>query len=182
MVIDGQFPIPGRPLSLHTDLADAAALCEILHGVAQVWPTNPPAMKVAREAIWFMWELPRLPRPLVENKYPRSYPWSPQARERVTLSPNRPAGGWSLTYEHLRPQRSLLRELLITKERIDPAVLLAKLRVDRVAAIITKAEDSILTRAGLGAKMPPSDDGTNPWARYVSAGLDVADFRPLDAA
>lgn len=76
----GEIPAPGRPTSLGVaaDRADAADLLEILTVVRRHRDRDSGnAYKVAREALWFMWEQRRLPRPLIRGKYPVSYPGRP---------------------------------------------------------------------------------------------------------
>lgn len=130
-------PDPGRPVRLLEDRADAEALATALHGIGAAWRRYPQALKAARESVWYVWERPRLPRPLIASKYPMSYPWSPAARSIYVETPVRPAGGWALLFEHLRPQRPLLIDLLSEPAMIDPDVLADKLREHLVAAVIT---------------------------------------------
>ena len=78
-------PLPGRPESLGraTDLRDARAVLAILNACAETLGPERPRIgliRIVREALWFIWEAPRLPRPLVATKYPEPYPWSSGAR------------------------------------------------------------------------------------------------------
>lgn len=134
-------------------------------------------MRVLREVLWFSWEQPRLPRPLVQSKYPRSYPWSPAAAKEAN-EPYRP-GGRGLIMEHLRPRRLLVVELLARASTVTPEDLAALLHQHITTAVITVEEDRLLSASKLNFSMPAGDDGTDPWARYVAAGLDPASFAPV---
>src|SRR4051794_23537630 len=66
------------------------------------------SMRVLREALWFIWEEPRFPQPLVASKFPKPYPWSPRARAIFDAhAGKRPKGGWGLVIEHLYPRELL---------------------------------------------------------------------------
>jgi hypothetical protein len=80
------FPEPGRLTSLGTDedRIDAGSLLEVCRACEPVRDRRKAGTtNVVRQALWNMWELPRIPRPLMVNKYPPSYPWSPAARAAV---------------------------------------------------------------------------------------------------
>ena len=127
-----------------------------------------------------MWEAPRLPDPRLQGKYPLAYPWSPAARARVEGTDwRRPPGGWRLVIEHLRPRTLLVMRALASAESLTSESLVDMLHHEISSAIVTKEEDERLTRARLGSTMPLGDDGSNPWARYIAAGLDVSDFDPI---
>src|SRR4051794_18522092 len=108
---------PGRPTSLgrSTDLRDTRAVLSVAAACRKTLRPERARSgpgRVLREALWFMWEEPRLPRPLVASKYPTSYPWSPKARARFAEHEGRrPKGGWGLVIEHLYPRELLVAEL-----------------------------------------------------------------------
>ena len=63
---------------------------------------------VVRQALWSLWELPRLPRPLVQGRYPVIYPWSAAARAAYEANAKAPKGGRGLVLEHVRPRNILI--------------------------------------------------------------------------
>jgi hypothetical protein len=177
-------PSPGRPLTLgvDADLVDAGALFAIIeagraligHGRARSG-----AGRVLREAIWFLWEQPRLPGPLVASKYPPSYPWSPEARRAYSANHGRrPPGGWSLVIEHMYPRELLVAELLDDAAIATATDVVEVLSARLIAAVVTTNEDRIL---------PPrsrvlrdwSAYAADPWVRYRMSGLPVDQFRAL---
>ena len=106
-------PSVGRPVSLghERDLADAAAILRIMRVLHERRRAGASVHKIARESVWFLWESPRLPRPLVRSKYPESYPWSPGARQALqsVLDEGQAAGRVTgLIIEHLIPMKLLL--------------------------------------------------------------------------
>ena len=111
-------PTPGRPatLALTADQEDAGALLAVAAACRKALPPGRPRSgpaRVLREALWFIWEGPRLPDPLVASKYPKPYPWSPGARAvHAEHSGKRPKGGWGLVIEHLYPRELLVAEFL----------------------------------------------------------------------
>jgi hypothetical protein len=135
---------------------------------------NRPAgrARVLREALWFLWEQPRLPRPLVRSKYPKSYPWSPAARALVRSGV--PGG---LVLEHVEPRSLLVADLLRDAEGWTPESFAAVLHRRTGAAVLTVADGRRLTAAGFSRSMP--DGGHGVWARYVAAGIDLTAFAPL---
>lgn len=136
------------------------------------------ARRVLREAVWFLWEAPRLPKPLLDAKYPLAYPWSPRARE-VAQAGSRPPGGWGLVIEHAVPRTILVTTLLTDPTTREPAQTLALLVGGTRAAVITRDDDALLNAAGLRHQMPERADPGDGWARYRAAGLDPAMFSPL---
>ncbi|PZE33929.1 hypothetical protein [Curtobacterium sp. MCPF17_031] len=168
-------PEPGRPRALSSDLDDAEHLLTVTVGLARM--TNRPAARarVLREALWFLWEQPRLPRPLLRSKYPNAYPWSPAAIARVRSGQS---GG--LVLEHLEPRVLLVSDLLARADEWTPATFAAELHRRAGAAVVTQEDDRRLTSAGFARAMPETSDG--PWARYVASGIDVAAFRSLSSA
>lgn len=160
-----------------TEAKDAPVLLGVVRAVSGsgVHVGETARQKVVREAIWFLWEEPRLPGPRVGNKYPVAYPWSAAASDIARLG-RRPADGWGLVIEHLHPLRNLISELLRTAPDLTVARLQQLLDTHLTSAVITKAEDADLTRAGVAAIAVES---TDPWHRYRLAGLAVDTFRPL---
>ncbi|MDD2858149.1 MAG: hypothetical protein PHU75_05670 [Candidatus Nanopelagicales bacterium] len=174
-------PEPGRPTSLDSDFADATSILSIVQATSALsgHVGASARSRIVREAIWFGWEHPRLPRPLVASKYPTSYPWSAAARNRFHQVVQRPTGGWGLVFEHLRPRGMLVRQALAQADRIDAAEMLNLLREEVSAAVITREEDKQIDRAAVGGAYPPGDDGSDLWARYRYAGLELSGFAPL---
>jgi hypothetical protein len=134
---------------------------------------------VLREALWFIWEKPRLPAPLVASKYPKPYPWSPGARaEYRRHSGKRPEGGWGLVLEHLYPRELFVADLLSNSERASSADVVELLNGRLMGAVVRRDEDRQLpTRAQSAGAW--HDYAADPWLRYRSAGLPLADFGPL---
>src|SRR5437763_206556 len=110
-------PPPGRPTTLgpKQDLEDAAALLKVVEACRPMLGAGRPRtgpVRLVREALWFFWEQPRLPRPLVASKYPLPYPWSLEAQAVWNGGKtHRPPGGWGLIIEHLYPRELLVRDL-----------------------------------------------------------------------
>ena len=162
-----------------SDQADASVVLAVARGFAE-WEaaTGQRAghMKPLREVIWFYWHHPRLPRPLVSNKYPYAFPWTPAARAAMR-QPKR-----ELIFEHMRPLALLMREMLTEHGGgIDRIVeLLRGGGLD--AVVMTKHEDALVTRHGYGEKMPPGwRPGDDPYERYRASGIDPVLFAPLSA-
>jgi hypothetical protein len=91
-------PSPGRLGSLGEDRdhGDAELIVRIVQWSRETIELGRrgSAARLLREAMWFAWEEPRLPPPLVSRKYPRSYPWSPLARlAHTSVDGRRPQGG-----------------------------------------------------------------------------------------
>ena len=175
---------PGRPRSLGraADLADARAVLLIAAAcrktLRQERPRSGPA-RVLREALWFIWEEPRLPRPLVASKYPKSYPWSPGARAVFGQHVGkRPKGGWGLVIEHLYPRELLVADLLKGDEGAKAAGAVELLTERLMAAVVTRDDDRQLpTRAQSDRAW--HEYASDSWLRYRSAGLQLDDFAPL---
>lgn len=136
---------------------------------------------VARQALWSFWELPRLPRPLVQNKYPLSYPWSSAARESYVANPKAPKGGRGLILEHVRPRNILLETMIESSEQLTAGELIGYLNRFLAGAVITKEEDLLLTNAGV-AYAPLDAHDPDPWARYRTAGIDPDTFAAVEPA
>jgi hypothetical protein len=147
------------------DLADAALVANVATAL-RAWRDatgRPPSSKVLREAIWFFWQAPRLQRPLVAKKYPRSAPWSEEAAGivlRGEVIKDR------LAIEHTEPLNRTYRWLL--DDIPNPETIAAELS-GRLGCVIVTAEQ--------GRAIP--DAGT-PHERYTAAGLDLSSFRSLD--
>jgi hypothetical protein len=173
-------PIPGRPLRLASDEKDAEHLLAVIRGLAAFTAQPADCDRVLREALWFLWEKPRLPRPLVVSKYPAVYPWSPAARATVAAGRGWRAGGMGLVFEHLAPRALLRQEIIARVEALTAESLAELLHSSITAAVITRDEDAAITRAGLSHRQP--DEAAGPWSRYLAADLDVANFAPLEGA
>jgi hypothetical protein len=122
-----------------------------------------PATKMLREAVWFFWQRPRLDRPLVASKYPRSAPWSEAAADAVLSGV---AGKDRLVIEHLTPMNRTLRWLIDDAPTLKAVI--SELPARLACAVVTKEESAALP-----------DEGS-PEERYAAAGLDLAAFRPLE--
>lgn len=177
-------PTPGRPESLgvERDRADAAAIMTVhnvvrttlARGVPPAWPNH-----LAREALYDLWERPRLPQPLVGPKYPVAYPWSSEAR-RLYESLTRPALRGQLVLEHLAPRAILIGKLVQQSASLTVNEFLQLIQQGVVAAVITNQEDKTLGAAKVGKSYPAgADPVADPWCRYRFAGLDLAGFEPL---
>lgn len=176
-------PEPGRPRQLGTpmDDLDAQAVLDIARACrsASRAGSRAAAMRVLREALWFLWEEPRLPRPLVASKYPRSYPWPPVARARLEEhAGNRPQGGWGLVIEHLYPRELLVGYLLDEGAEWEATDAVALLTTRLMAAIVTRDEDRQLPTRAKSAR-PWDDYRSDPWLRYHASGLRLDEFGPL---
>ncbi|MGH2920147.1 MAG: hypothetical protein ACRDLS_16335 [Solirubrobacteraceae bacterium] len=137
------------------------------------------SMRVLREALWFIWEEPRLPRPLVASKYPKPYPWSPRARATFDAhAGKRPRGGWGLVIEHLYPRELLVAYLLDEGAHRDAADAVDILTARLMAAVVTRDDDRQLPTRAQSAR-PWDDYASDPWLRYRAAGLQLEDFAPV---
>ena len=178
-------PTPGRPVALggFVDREDAGALLAVAKACRTTLradrPRSGPA-RVLREALWFIWEGPRLPHPLVASKYPKSYPWSPGARAvYAEHSGKRPDGGWGLVIEHLHPREFLVAELLDGTEVAENGRAAELLGERLMAAVVTRQEDRQLPTRRQSAR-PWREYASDPWLRYRAAGLPLEEFGPLD--
>jgi hypothetical protein len=173
---------PGRPLSLgkSEDVEDAAGLLFVLQGcrIMRI-RRHAGTTHVARQALWSFWELPRLPRPLIQNKYPPAYPWSGDARAVYEAREVAPSGGRGLVLEHLMPQNLLLDDLIQRSNKLTIHRLVRELSTRLIGTVVTKDEDRMLTAAGLAFVAPPDADPIDLWARYRAAGLNIQGFKPL---
>jgi hypothetical protein len=136
-------------------------------------------MRVLREALWFFWEEPRLPRPRVASKYPMPYPWSRDARSVFENDAGkRPDGGWGLVIEHLYPREFLVGYLLDEGADRDAKAVAEMLSARLMAAIVTRDEDRQLPTRAQSAR-PWEEYAADPWLRYRAAGLPIATFAPI---
>lgn len=169
---------PGKPVMLPTDRADAEdilTVVRVLNGVRDILGASILG-RVLKEFLWAKWERPRLPKPLVDGKYPYAYPWSARARAAWHASPRRAGRPAALVIEHVVPKRELLNEIAANATELDVDELLALLRGAHAAVVLSKEEDAQVTAAGFGYASP---DASDVWARYRAAGLDLAGFGPL---
>jgi hypothetical protein len=168
--MEGDDP-PGRD-----DQADAALVAAVANAVREWRATTGSTrgdLKLLREAVWFYWERPRLPRPLVRGKYPTTVLWSVDARAAYHADTKRSPG---LVIEHTHPMTLLLEELLATPGLdADAARELLSRRVDFV--VITADENRRLEAAGVSRQLVKGT--SDQLARYRKACLDTAGFKPL---
>lgn len=170
-------PAPGRPASLgeEEDLLDGEAVyavVEACRSIAGRGRARSGPGRLLREAIWIVWEQPRLPRTLLDGKYPLRYPWSPSARGTVATQSRRPQG---LAIGHLYPHEQLAADLLA--EANDSPAGTVRLLGERIAAaVVTRQEDRLVNAL---AGMPWEAHEADPWCRYRLA-LAVADFSVME--
>lgn len=158
-----------------TDLRDARLVGHVAEALRD-WEENAGRRgptKPLREAIWFYWQSPRLPRPRIRGKYPVAFPWTAAARD----SYHRDPVDVKLVIEHTEPM-TLVMDDVLREPRTDRQV--ASLLTDRLACVVvTRDEDRRITAAGYGLAGPDGDQ--DPLARYRAAGIDVDRIAPLDA-
>jgi hypothetical protein len=126
----------------------------------------PASAKILREAIYFHWEGPRLPRGRKRSPLLRHSPAAREQRSRGDLR--------GLVYEHVLPISHVIRGLLADVPENEQA-LRRVLQAAPEAVIITKAEDAAIDAAGMREVVPPDGD---PWGRYRAAGLNPEEFSP----
>jgi len=174
--VEGDGPPPGRPISLgdNEDLLDAEALYAVVEACRSLAGRDRArgAGRLLREAIWTLWEQPRLPPTLLDGRCPTSYPWSPSARGTVATQAKRPQG---LVIGHLYPLERLAGDLMdeCNGSALDTVALLQG-RI--ISAILTRQEDR-LVRSPTG--MPWEAFEADPWCRYRVV-LPVGEFAPID--
>lgn len=155
------------------DLRDAAIVRAVATALRD-WEASTGrrgSTKPLREAIWFYWQSPRLPRPRIRGKYPAEFLWTADARDAYRRDPK----GAALVMEHTEPISVVIGEL-IQQDRPDAEV--AVLLADRLACVVvTRDEDRRITAAGYGVSAPGSDG--DPYARYRAAGISVEGIAPL---
>ncbi len=174
-------PQPGHLRALPSDTDDSEALLTIIRSLTSMSAEVPRSAlnRVLREVIYFTWEHPRLPHPLVQSKYPQQFPWSPGARRLLESAPVRPQGGYGLVFEHVIPKQILYSTLLNNAGGLNREELMVMLRQGIAIAIVTKAEDQQLQR-GLNHSWDEYVD--DPWLRYRNAGFKLTQYRPLALA
>lgn len=172
---------PGQLVRRDDDVEVAAQMLRVIQALHEVRDLMGGTVygRALKEVLWFRWEQPRLPRPLVNGKYPFAYPWSAQAREIWHRSPSRSGRPGQLVIEHIVPKRELLAKIVEETESLTVERLLDLLREAHSAVVISKEEDSLVTKAGWAHRSP---DPTDVWARYRAAGLDIDGFAPLKTA
>jgi hypothetical protein len=160
------------------DVVDAALVADVAIALRR-WEAaigRQAVLRPLREAIWFVWERPRLPKPLVRGKYPEQVHWSAHARQLHLHGDSRR----ELVIEHAAPMRLLMRRLIDDTE-LTTHRCLEQLRAGGKWLVITREENTLLSAAGVADRMPDSVrfDPEDPWARHRHAGLDVDAFAPL---
>src|SRR4051812_29360366 len=105
------------------DRIDATLIASMLSATAAWEAATGRRMprKPLREAVWFVWQQPRLPQPLVRSKYPMTVPWTAAARAAYLDNPN-----CDLVIEHVEPIHVLLDRLLTVAN--DPDAVAGELR------------------------------------------------------
>jgi hypothetical protein len=115
---------------------------------------------------------------VVSTQYPKVWPWSPAARSILAANPKRPPGGFGLVLEHVRPRNILTNSMIVSAHRMEAGELIGYLNRFMAGAVITKAEDALLTKAGV-AFGPRDQNDADPWARYRTAGIDPDTFESV---
>jgi hypothetical protein len=155
------------------DLQDARCLALILEATRQ-WESatdTTTSMKPLREWIWFTWQKPRLPRPLVRGKYPVSWLWSLAARDAYFGDPR----GCALVVDHVEPIARVIRDL-IDGVAWDGVSLATALHARLECRVITAQENSSLTGVGVASRSAAKPG----MSRYAAAAIPDDDFLPLD--
>ena len=173
---------PGRLISLgeEEDLIDARGLLDVALACRDMRDRRKAGTThIANQALWSFWEMPRMGA-RVDSKYPKAWPWSPEARHRYQSNAGRkPVGGWQLVYEHVRPRGIIAGGIIEGAHTFTPASLVAHLNHFMAGAVITKAEDRLFHQAKV-ARSPLDVNDPDVWTRYRTAGLDPDTFAPLD--
>jgi hypothetical protein len=170
-------PAPGRPASLgeEEDMADGEAVYAVVEACRSTIDrgrARSGSSRLLREAIWIVWEQPRLPRTLLDGKLPLRYPWSPSARGTVATQSRRPQG---LVVGHLYSHSQLANDLL-EQDNDSPAATVRLLRERIVSAVLTRQEDRLVSAL---AGMPWEAHEADPWCRCRLA-LGVEDFAVME--
>ena len=175
------FPV-GRLVSLgpEQDAADAQDILDVL----AVWRrrqqrSGKEPLKQARETLDRWWEKRRTQRSSATGQNLPSHPWSPAAR---ALAESGEALQFKLVLEHLWPARAVLGRVIAHLDQLDGPTLAQLLHLEMGYAVITKAEDVAVGRAGMRDIWLP-----DPWDRYRSLempeelrrALAPEGFRPL---
>lgn len=169
---------PGHLEQLPTDEHDAGAILLVAKALSSMSPGvfESSLIRVLREAIYFTWEQPRLPKPLVQGKYPRAFPWSADAREILEQHQARPTGGYGLVFEHVIPKHILCSTLLSESQRLTCSELVRSLHDGIAVAIVSKREDQQLPK---GLDRTLAEYLADPWLRYRGSGVDLSRVAPL---
>ncbi len=160
------------------DRLDAAAIHKVFQGLQIIRSTSGFTNKLARESIVKIWQEPRMPKMRYTHNKPLEYPWSPLARD---LFFNGETVG-ALVLEHVVPISHLCDDIFITLNEAnctDEKIynLLIKSHSPLSFTIITKAEDDVVTGAGLRSALSELD---GEWARYEQAlGLKEEHFKAI---
>ncbi len=165
----GRAARPGVASARSDDQADLALILEVVRAYSEHASVTGrvSGIKVIREAIFFVWEQPRLPD---GGKYSLALPHSPSARVQRAAGQRK-----GLVFEHVLPISIVVRRLL-QDVPADEQALRAVLDATSDRVIVTKDEDKRITAAGFGARVPDEGD---PWSRYGCLGLNKGDFLPL---
>ncbi|WP_326551472.1 hypothetical protein [Micromonospora sp. NBC_01813] len=165
---------PVAAVILERDSADLRCLAALLdaHRQWEIETKSRASIKALREWLWFYWQVPRRPQPLVRSKYPAPFPWSEEARLAIIADPN-----CALVMEHCEPVHLVIRDLL-DHPLVDLNQLRELLHTRLACCVITKAEDAAINAAGFGTRMVPGAEHDR-WARYRAAGIDPERFRPF---
>ena len=116
--------------------------------------------KALREPIFFLWELRN-----TNKKHEAAMYRSKKAEGLI-------AGGGKLIYDHAVPFSYLQKELLALDSVTTKTVEEVLLR-HGIACLITKEEDRMLNKAGLGRKMPDGWNKQDCLARYSAIGIEI---------
>lgn len=175
MIVENQLNSFGE----ERDRLDAAAIHTVLRGLKTVRPHSTGFVnKLARESIVKIWQEPRMPELRYTHNKPLEFPWSPLARDLFFTGETVGA----LVLEHVIPISHLRDEIFdkIDEEDCTDEViydLIIKSHTPLSFTVITKAEDNLLTSAGLRSALSELD---GEWARYSQAlGLNKDDFRAV---
>lgn len=163
-----------------TDSERAAHILEVARALGNVKDLMGRSIhdRAFKEVIWSKWEHPRLPRPLIDGKYPASYPWSLAARETYTRSPLKSGRTGELVIEHVLPKSELLALIEEQLPTLTASSMAELLHEWCCAVVLTRDEDRRITRAGFGGRRPNTED---MWSRYSAAGIDLSTFETLHA-
>lgn len=166
-------PPPVAAVRLDRDTADLRCLAALLdaHRRWEAETNSRASLKALREWLWFYWQAPRRPEPLIRSKYPAPLPWSDAARRAIVADPK-----CRLVIEHREPVHLVIRDLL-DYPAADINQLRAVLDTRLACCVITKAEDDAINAAGFGTRLVPGSE-QDPWARYTAAGIDPDGFAP----
>lgn len=163
------FPVGRLPsLGQVADRADAGDILAVLRLCRDRELRNGrEPVKLAREALDRWWEKRRRVNDPVTGQNLQTYPWS---RGALTLLRDHSATGASLanrlTLEHLWPIGAVVARIQRRVDDLDAVILADCLQHELGYAVITKAEDSALSRAGVRDLWL-----ADPWDRYRTERL-----------